>query len=400
MSRIIAEILDVPVIRYNHIIKAWEKRTGAQGRDLAMLAEMRRAVITGVNHLGLDPTDTISGELYFALQERARGDNEWLARRLGINTEDKPEAVFEKIITWSLSHAQTDNVWVCKPAVIKALLIKQPPKTVMKTLGLRSADSMIKRNHPAELLALAAQLESPEWNKKFRLHYKRLVPSDFDESSINIIIMSPERIKKLAASTSYISQFISLNYELGSMILCPPAYRYPLDVLASCSLIFEKIMELRRFATYLRMISMRSDFGEKISSVSRDGVIHGTQGYQEIGWNSIHRHLVGNDYFLQKIDQPFTAPDDLSASSAVQVLTDYNERFAYWQPLEHGFFTEPSKPHVSMNLIDVVLNAANRTAYVKGHKVHGQNKLWEELWARYLTEDHVAEHIVNHFMES
>lgn len=398
MSKVISDILGQDRLKFRHHIESWEKRTGLPSHDLNLYSDLRVKAVSAVRMLGLDPSDTISGELYFALQERARQDNLRLCDIIGVDPSDNPEKTIQKITKWVTKNSKNLDVWMVKPSVIRALLKKNLPKNVMKSLGLRSVDSMLKRSNVAEILSLADDLENEQYRTKLINAYKKLKVTDFDPSKVTFDEVDKTRIAKLQKSEFNLSKVILPNYILGSITVIPARSRFPLDVLAITMIIGESLTEMRRHSAYYRTLSMRPDFGEQFAKVAELGIHHASHTLSEIGWNSIHKHLVGNEDFFAMIEQPYLMIDEFRAEPAVAMLARIDPNFKYWQDLEYAFYHHGASGPVSMNLIDVVINGANRNNFNTRSSAYGQAKLWEELWARYLTHDQVAEEIISNFI--
>jgi len=394
VAKVLADILDIDGLAFKHMIEQWEARTGRAGHDLKLYSDMRIKATAAVKDLGLDPTDTISGELYFALQERARQDNQWLADTIGIKPEHSPEQMAKKIAAWSLKKIKHKKAWALRPALLRALLAKQPPKHVMKVLGLRSVDSMLKRNSPSEIVLLASALETGEWNKRLATKFKKIAPLDFDLEPITVSVASPSRVDKLHKNGFPARQLVFAHHETAAVMLFPPKYRFPLDVLAVTLLVLESISEVRSRSAFYRLLSTHKKFGEYLSMVTQDGVLATSLKLSDIGWNSIHRHLVGNEDFLAEVEQPHVTADDFQADWPLSVLVSLDNRFDYWKQLDYSVFAADGNQPVSLNVMDVVVNAANRHDHGVGARSYGKKRLWEELWARYLSSDTVAQDIV------
>lgn len=399
MARIISDILNVDTVQFNHLIEDWERRTGRRGHDLTLYSDMRTRAVSAIKLLGLDPSDTIEGELYYAIQERARNDTIWLAKHLGIKPSDTPENMLETVVSWVVENAENTSVWGCKQAVIRTYLKKQPPKSVMKALGLRSVDSMLKRNSAAEIIILANELESPEWNVKFKNNYKKCTTADFDERQIQFLTLTADRQEKLKKTNFPLSRLVSPNFELGTALLSPAPYRFPLDVLAAVVSIAEVIYEMRKHSALYRTLSVRKDFPLQLYAIVTQGVSKASLSISDIGWNSLHKHLVGNEYVLSRLEQPHVTEADMSAESSIRFLTKRDSRFEYWRDLDYAIYTGTGRQPVSLNIVDVVTNASNRIPYTKGSVSYARMRLWEELWARYLASDHVIEDVIDSYLK-
>lgn len=400
MARVISDILDTNRLDFKNTLDIWEKRSGQHSHDLRLYSDMRSRAIDAVKKLGLDPTDTISGELYFALQERARQDNAWLENYLKTTKDETSRKHIEKIVSWVIKNSHNKEVWVCKSAKHKQLLKKLPPKNLMKVLGLRSVDSMLKRVSTLEILTLALELEPEDWKQKYRQNYRKLKVSDYDSIKVEVKIVDDTKTEKLLKNGFDKSKIVIPNNEAGGIVVVIPQARFPLDTIAIVSSLAEALADLRKHSAYFRTVSVYKDFGQKISDVANHGIIGASSIHTEIGWNSIHRHLVGNEDFFNKVEQPYISYDEFLAQSAVDLLSKHDPRFEFWNNLEYVFFTDKHKNNVSMNLIDVVTNGVNKHTYKKSTKTYGKSKLWEELWARYLVHDNVANDIVTKFLDN
>ncbi len=400
MARLISEVLDTNRVDFKHLIDDWERRSGRHGHDLRLYSDMRARAVSAVKDLGLDPTDTISRELYFALQERARQDNDWLQNYLKILPNDKPEDAIKKIVKWISKNSKNQDVWVCKPTLFKGLLKKQSPRTLMKTLGLRSVESMLKLNSIAEIVTLAYETETLDWTIKFKQNYKKFKVNDFDIKKISVELVDNERTVKLLKNGFNTSKIVIPNYELGSLSVICPSSRFPLDVLAIVMALVESISDMRRHSAFFRTLSVRKDFGQQFYEVASRGIISASRTISEIGWNSIHRHLVGNEDFMTRIEQPYMIYEEFSVQPALNLLSAHDSRFEFWRDLEYVFFHNEKEPAVSMNLVDVLSNATNRTTHNNSSNIYAKSRLWEELWTRYLSEDHVAEEIVDKLLQN
>lgn len=398
MSKTLANIFDHDRVEFSHLVNDWEAKAGSPGHDIKLYSDMRSRAIQAVKKLGLDPVDTINAELYFALQERARQDNDRLANLIGVDSHDSPDVLLKKVTKWILKNSHNIELWMVRPTVIRAILKKNPPKNVMKSLGLRSVDSMLKRDNVAEILSLSEELENNTYKQKLINAFKKIKVSDFDQRKVSFDSIDAKRVEKLQKTDFNITKVVLPNYTLGSITLVPPKSRFPLDVLAITLVISESLSEMRRHSAYYRTLSVRPDFGEQFAKASEIGIYHASRSLSEIGWNSIHKHLVGNEDFFNNLDQPYLSIDEFKAEPAVHMLSRVDPYFEYWKDLEYVFYSHNSSEPMSLNLIDVVINASNKHPYRKRSVSYAKNKLWEELWTRYLLHEHIAEDILNKFV--
>jgi hypothetical protein len=397
VSRLITEILRPGQINFQHTLLEWEEKSGKQGHDVRLVSDIRVRSKQAIRELGLDEKDTTNAELYFALHVRAKQDNEKLEEFFNIERTDSPEKLLKKIVKWVEKNHLPDT-WVCKTSVMKSALKKCPPKALMKSLGLRSVDSMLKRNSTAELLPLALMMEPPQWKSKLRNEFKKYKPTDFDIRSVCLYLLEEERVEKLKQSGFHHSRIVTPCYEMGSIVLIAPKQRFHLDVLAITVSLLEAVAEIRRHSAYYRTISVRKDFGKQFQTVSSDGITKASQKLSHIGWNSLHRHLVGNDLLFSRLEQPYLVKEDIHAPAATAVLSSIDPNFEFWDGLDYVFFNKDNGQPVSLHIIDVVTNASNRFSFNEAVSSYGRARLWDELWSRYLAHDPTAEKVVSQFL--
>jgi hypothetical protein len=281
---------------------------------------------------------------------------------------------------------------------LKLALKKQPPKKFMKAVGLRSVDSMLKRNSPAEILPIAYMLEKPDWVAKFRMQFKGLTPSDFQVREIEICKTSEERMNKLKKAGLPPGQIVNLSNEIGDIIVIPPSTRFTNDILSITITLLEAVAELRRYSAYIRALSVRGDFGDQFYNAVTRGTIHASKELSHIGWNSLHKHLIGNEEFFRSIEQPHLTYEDLHISSPIAVLSKADPGFVFWDGLEHVFYIRSNQQPVSMHLIDVTTNASNRMDHSRAVMSYGQSRLWDELWQRYLQHPDISSDVTGRFL--
>lgn len=398
MARLISDILGVDRISFKRTVDHWEALSGRKSHDIGLYSDMRVKAIAAIKQLGLDPTEVLGNELYFVLQQKATDDNFWLNDFLKITSDDSVKKQLAKIAKWIEKNCKTLDVWAVKSSVLKAYIKKTPPKNLMKTLGIRSVDSMLKRIDTDAILCLCETLENTEWKAKFNQNFKKIKASDFDQKKIRIEILDAQKIERLNKTNYNRSRIILPNYQSGGVLLVPAETRFPLDTTAMLLSIVEVISDLRRHSAYFRMISVKKDFAAKYFEVAEHGIAKASSVVSEIGWNSIHRHLIGNQDFMSQIETPYISHEEFATKSATKLLRNEDPRFDFWHDLDYVFFNDKNGTPVSMNLMDIVVAASNKLPYNQSHKAYGQNKLWEELWARYLTNDDVAEEIVGKFL--
>lgn len=381
MSRLISDILRAPEPHFSHTIRQWEQLSNQPGHDARLISDISQRRQDALRALKLDPTDTVPKELFYALRHHAGGSNRELEKFIGIKSADTPKQAIEKIIKFVQKLDVPNEVWVVRHTVIKDLLKKQPPKKLLKALGLRSIDSVLKRTSAYELLAMAACVETPDWREKFRLKFKKLKPSDFRPNETNIYQLAPAKADKLRKSGLVTKSSLVNNYETGSVLVIPPRRRFELDTLGLTLSLLQSLHDLRVYSAYFRHLSLKPDFGAALYNALKQG-LPGKVNELQIGWKPLQRHFNRTPEAFGKVEQPYLQYDDIVIVAPLDVLGDTLPDLNFWR--DKGFSFLYLDTPVSMNLMDVIVNSSQRLPYERSTHDYLRHRLWEELAFRYL----------------
>ena len=216
MSRRISALLEQPEQTVVSLLNKLEEKNGYPSHDSRFLAENIQKIRAKISDLGLDPDDTTGEELHHALMikfevDAKKFDEAFNALNLDFQSRLKKSA---EIINSSVELPQR---WVLKNSVAKALLRKQPPKKVMKLLGYRSSDSMLKRESTASLFLGAQVLESQTWHSKLNKLISKLNQTDFEPKKMNIHIFTSQKWLKAPDPPTY----VTLDSSIGAVAVWP-----------------------------------------------------------------------------------------------------------------------------------------------------------------------------------
>jgi hypothetical protein len=381
VSRLISDILQAPEPHFSHTIQQWEQLGNRPGHDARLISDISQRRQEALRALQLDEKDTTPKELFYALRHRAGDSNRELERIIGIKPADTPKQSVDKIVKFVEKMDVPRGVWVVRHTVIKDLLKKQPPKKLLKTLGLRSIDSVLKRNSAYELLSMAVCVESPDWREKFRLKLKKLKPSDFRVNEVGIFQLAPTKAEKFRKAGLAVKSSLVNNYETGSVLVIPPRRRFELDTIGMTMALLQSLHDLRTYSAYFRHISLKSDFGNEVYKTLKGG-LPGRMRDLSIGWKPLQRHFNQSPENFSQIEQPYLQYDDIVVVAPLDALGAELPDLEFWK--DKGFSFLYIDTPVSMHLMDVIVNASHRLPYERSTHDYLRHKLWEELAFRYL----------------
>lgn len=393
MSRLISDILNAPEPHFSRTIQNWERLSNNAGHDLRLVSEVSAGRKFYLKNLGLDEDDTTPRELYYALRHKAADTNKKFEEKLGIKDDDSPEKVIAKVVKFIESQNLASDLWAIKPPVIKQILKKSVPKKLLKTLGLRSVDSVLKRTDPREILALAYFIESPEWTKKINTSLKNLSPNDFQNCDINILIIPQIKTKKLRKTAVKNVGIIKTCYEIGTVIITPPAKRFNTDSLGYALILTHQLHEASVYSSYFRYISVKNDFGHRFVQAIREG-LPGKLNQLSIGWKPLHQHLQANPETFSKIEQPYLQTEHIAHPSPYQLMENLIPDGNFWKGGDIVFMTD-NKHTASVNLVDVIINSSNGTVFENSKNPYLQSQLWQNLGSRYLQNGQIEALVIS-----
>lgn len=385
MARLISDILNAREPAFTIELRRLEKLAGHPKIDVRLISELVSKWQELASEFGLDGQDTTARELYFAMRKKVLEENDRLAQKLDVKESDSPEIVIKKCAAHVESLVRSRPVWGIKSNVIKAQLKSNQPKKLLKTLGLRSVDSAIKREPIAQLVVFAEMVESKAWRDTFISQAAKLKNSDFDKKQLEISVVDKKRADKMRASGHELGHLVYRHNETSGVIIVPPSERFSGDVLFFVDTLLRESNEIRRWSSFVKYISVSNDFGKRLSLLRAYGLDATAGQHFSFGWSPVHQLLhdraVRNE---EPLFEPHLDHDDVELPS--------HDLGPVWQykfllKNENGVI-------VSCNISDVILNAANNAPFEDASAVHGQRELFNELFARYLSVESVLDDFV------
>lgn len=391
MTRVLSELLGAPEPAFGLQLRQLENSAGRPSADIRLTAEVQGGVQAKLKELGLDPRDTTGRELYTALGARLKDDEVRFTQALqaGAKKTDDPVA----LVVFGLNRELADRSCLAlKNAAAKRILKANLPKRAMKALGYRSADSMLKHESPASLMAAAQLVETEQWTKKLLAAYTKLKATDFEIRKVSIEYPATKKWQTLSASSAADSRHNILTFkELGSVVILPFAdklSRPDLPALTTSVLTLHGINEILAASTFMKLHQMRPNFGSVVRDiVVGEPVLEARLLDQPVSWNLVQQYfgrmaeIIRSDLF-----EPIVQAEDLVWRSVEQVLARIEPSLGFWQGGGHFGMLHEGKA-VSCNLTDQLLSHCNRLPYEQRTLQYLRHQLRTELLLRYMNAD-------------
>lgn len=399
MSKLLSELLGAKEPLFSMSLKQLEQASGNPSADVRLTAEIVGTIRLKTEELGLDPDDTSPKELHSALMAKIEEHNSRLIRQIGGKPDSTPAELMPLMQkTWQKFDAPKD-CWVLKRAVAKNMLKKTPPKQIMKHLGYRSIDSMLKHENLGEIYGALRFAESPEWLNNFNEQYKSLTPKDFVTRQIEIIQMPLDRWGDLAAPFIHKKKHnITHLKELGVILMLPISPKANIRGIAifTLPLLFHYLQEIRLYSSFFKLQQVRPNFGKVlVETLIADPSSAAVMAGSKIHWRVIQRYFGKLDEKkYPKIFEPHVQPEDLHWRRASEYLYELDPDLKFWQDLDYvGVMDKDGRP-VVLNMYDVAASYVTKASYVERTIYHFRDALWNEIFVRYMGQENLEQQVL------
>lgn len=402
MCKVLAELLGVDDPLFTIGIHQLEAASGHSGTDVRLYSEIIRKVHQKTKELGLDPNDTTAKELYYALVEIAGKHDEFLARRLGAKDPTDVQDILPRIVRFVNTLNTPKSAWVLKVPAAKRLLKLTPPKKIMKQLGYRSIDSMLKRESITEIFAAMRFVETSEWLQMFTRKYKYLSPQDFESRAIEFINLDAKKWGVTAEAYARKQRHnVTHMKEVGVIALMPlPVSRMPGITLVVLPLLLHYLNEIRMYSTFFKSQQIKPNFGEIIvKTLIHDPRDHAKVAGHDVHWRDVQRHFGRGGGGLADMFEPHIQSEDLFWRKAEEVLYRIEPALHFWNEMDYVAL-KAEDGVVSFCLTDIAVSYVNRLSFENRVSHQFRASLWSELFVRYIGQPAIEQQILNQLADS
>lgn len=399
MSRMLSELLGAKEPLFSMSLTQLEHASGDPGADVRLTAEIVGTIRLKTEELGLDPDDTSPRELHSALMSKIEDHDLRLVKHIGGKDPNNAVELMPLMKkAWEKLDVEKD-CWVLKKSVAKEMLKKTPPKQIMKHLGYRSVDSMLKHENLGEVYGALRFAESPDWLNQFNEQYKSLKPSDFQTRKIEVIEMSLERWGDIAAPFIHKKRHnITHLKELGVILMLPVTAKTKLRGIAifTLPLMFHYLQEIRLYSAFFKLQQVKPNFGKIIvNTIIADPSDAVVLAGNKIHWRVVQRYFGKlEDEYHPVIFEPHVQPEDLHWRRAGDMLHKLDPELTFWRDLDYvGLMGEDKRP-VTLNMFDVAASYVNQSPYSKRAIYHFREALWNEIFIRYMGQKNLEQQVL------
>ena len=398
MAKILRDLLDAEEPIFTLSLQQLERASGRHGTDARLIGEIAEKIHESMKTLHLDSNDTTDKELYAATLSRIELDNDRVTRLIGGTDADDVKAMVPLIVKAVEAMEINRSCWVLKRSVAKRLLKAMPPEKLMKHLGYRSVDSMLKHENIDEVYTALRFSEGGEWLNKYNELFKTVKPSDFETRDISIVIMDHDKYVDLAEHfVEKKLHNITHTKEMGVIVVVPmKVERMKGITLKSLPLIFHYINEIRLYSAFFKLKQVNKNFGETVVETL---IADPGNAAQMVG-NHVHWRVIQR-YFGKMKDEnhpeafePHVHPEDLHWRKAEENLAQLDPEMKFWCDLDYVAKLADDGQPITFNMMDVSLAYSNSEPYESRYVYHFRESLWNEIFMRYMGHKNLEDSIL------
>jgi len=394
----LARILRVETAVVSNLEKQLERITGKAG-VLKNLMENNAAILQKkMSELGL-ATKAKAQEIYDALVSKVEADDIKLSEAIRTffprDHNDQENAVdFVKKVHFP------GKGFFLKKEKAKQLLIAQPPKKILASLGYKYVEELLEKEDLLEVYSALRFLEDADWqNSVFFKQYEALRPEDFEEREIEMRVLDGKWARAAEAFVAKKYHNVSHLKELGVVFVVPVFLGISGETLRLVTLLFHYLHEVEYYSSLFFDFSKNEhDFAKKLISTLRGDVIENPLPefpieVQRPRFLVIQRYLAKNSINDWRLFQPHINPEALhweraeaELSKIKEIGPDFQNGLEFWSGIGWTGDYFPSENNsevlVNFNIIDTIMSLVKQRELVK-YLYHHQEALWNKIFIDY-----------------
>ena len=282
----------------------------------------------------------------------------------------------------------------------KQLLIAQPPKKILASLGYKYVEELLEKEDLLEVYSALRFLEDADWqNNVFFKQYEALRPEDFEEREIEMRVLDGKWARAAEAFVAKKYHNVSHLKELGVVFVVPVFLGISGETLRLVTLLFHYLHEVEYYSSLFFDFSKNEhDFAKKLISTLRGDVIENPLPefpieVQRPRFLVIQRYLAKNSINDWRLFQPHINPEALhweraeaELSKIKEIGPDFQNGLEFWSGIGWTGDYFPSENNsevlVNFNIIDTIMSLVKQRELVK-YLYHHQEALWNKIFIDY-----------------
>ena len=392
MSRLLVQLLGEDERAFRSLIDRLEKASLNPSIDIRLSAEIVSKTHEKIRLLGLDAKDTTPKELFYALKAKLSIDDDKLKSSLKVDGKSADQ--FVKILAKTCTKlSKQERTLAMTTAGTKRVLVAVPPRKTLRLLKLRSIESVLKREDPKLVYAIASLIEDSSWRSQVHAKMKRLQSKDIEWQSVKVLPLNSAWLEKLSGKIN-VQDLQITSPEVGAVILLPVIDKY-LEGITTYYLV--SILQASRQLAIDSMPYRHLGFMQGYHNILLE-IAHGKQSPLDSihgltpSWRAVHETLARGKISdaTQEAELVLNDLDWLSTEKKLESLVpDMN----FWEG-SHYLALKSESTAVSLHILDVARAVVLKSEYNEHTSSHFEGSLWNELQIRYLSHEVIAKSLL------
>ena len=406
----IAKILRTDPFYLKELFEKLEKITKKRNVALKICKENKIKIFQTLKRLNLDPKNSSFDEILDALISKVESDDYLLRKFFNF-----PK--FSSVLSWKkiirkiknfkiLKNLNVFEGYFLKEKVIKQILKKAPPRNIMKVLGYKNVDLLLKNENLLEVLSALRFVEGREWmNNVFLEEYQKIDRFDFEKREVKIIALS-RKWQKLA-KTFIEKKYHNISHlkEFGLIYIIPESQDLSGKFLRDFSLIFHYLFEISFYNKLFQNLFKKRNFAKQfISTLEGKDPKPPFKNFSDKILIIQRYYAKENPYderlFLAHINsEVFHWKKAINFLAEISVEID-NLDLEFWKDLGWvGDFFKKDKGLESLISFDLIDNVMSLIKEKKGIKYlyHHQEALWNKIFEEFLEEKSLEDLVIKNW---
>ncbi len=319
------------------------------------------------------------------------------------------------LFNFALELANIRPLFVLKKDRAKEILRKNPPPNIIRILGYKDINELLKKEDLIEIFCALRFVETNEWmHKVFNRAYEKLNPEDFEKRKVRLRVLEGKWLDVAKKFVKKKYHNISHLKELGVIFVIPLKIDGSGETLRFFSLILHYLHEVDFYsklfekAAKAALSNNKASFGKSLISLLKGEVLEKLPKTREgTNWMIIQQYLAKNNKNDPRLFIPHVNPEALHWKKAELDISHLGKRFAdidieIWLELDWigAYFKSQNDGEelISFDLVDNVM------ALVKNGKkenikylYHHQEALWNKIFEEYMGEKNLEKLMVENF---
>lgn len=393
---LIGDFLQAEEPLFDHSLSQLEEITGKKGLDAKLTAEIAQAAADRIKRLEL--VENVAGPtLYEALLKQVEQHDHHLARTLGGSDPTSIPEMIPLIVEKVKSLDLPKRGFFLNHDVARAMLKAAPPQQVMARLGYDRVEAMLERESLAEIYLALRFAEEADWLNRFDEQYQSLKANDFEDRDLELVVFDPAKWGDIAEHFITKKRHnITHSKELGAIGVMPMTVAHMRGItLKVLPLLVHYFNEVHLYSSFFKLMRSKSNFGQIVSTTLIADPKHvKVLAGQKVHWRVVQRYYgkLPKEHHPEQFE-PHVQPEDLHWRRAEEVLYQTDPELEFWRDLDYVAVMRESGP-ITLNLMDISLSYSNQIVYADRYLYHFREALWNEIFARYLSEKTLEEQVL------